>query len=116
MGEDPRIRKVIIRIRPGERFPLFLLCLIFAVGFGSTYYAMSLWQPNDSFERVLKFLGCELILTLLFFAALVALRCFVSTPQLERKLASATLKVVITMTLVGCAVAALLFLALMAQL
>jgi hypothetical protein len=116
MKEDPKTRQTVIRICPGDRFPLFLLCLIFAGGFGSIHYAMSLWRPNDTFERVLKFLCSELNTTLLFFTALVALRCFISTPQLEKILGATTLKVLIGMTLVGCAVMALLFLALLGQL
>jgi hypothetical protein len=103
-------------IRRGDRLPLLLLWVIFAVGFGSTYYAINLWQPNDTFERVVKFLLHELNMTLLFFIVLVAIRCFVSTPQLDKKLASISLKVIICMTLVNCAIGALILLALLGQL
>jgi hypothetical protein len=89
MDKEPKIR---LLIRPGDRFLLFLLCLIFAVGFGSTYYAINLWQPNDAFEKILKYLGQELNMTLLLFTALVAARCCISTPELEKKLASTTRK------------------------
>jgi hypothetical protein len=103
-------------IRPGDRFLLLLLCVIFVVGFGATYYAINLWQPNDTFERVVKFLLHELNMTLLFFTVLVAIRCLITSPQLEKKLASTALKVIIGMTLVCCAVTALILLALLGQL
>ena len=109
MDDNPKFSPLIER---GDKLLLFLLCLIFAVGFGSSYYAMSLWQPQDTFETVLKFMGRELNFTLLLFTALVALRCFISTPKLEKKLAATSLKVLIGMMLVGCAVASLIILAL----
>ena len=114
MSEDPKARQKIINIRPGDRFPLFLLCLIFIVGFGSAYYAINEWQPSDTFEQVVKFLGRELSMTLLLFALLVIIRCFVSTVRLENTLASVTLKVLIAMMFVISAITALLFLALLA--
>ena len=114
MSEDPKDGKPLIR--QGHRIPLLLLCVIFAVGFGSTYYAINLWQPNDSFEKVLKFLGHELNMTLLLFTMLVIIHCFVSTPRLEKKLASTALKVILAMTLIACALTALMFLALLGQL
>jgi hypothetical protein len=110
MEKEPKIR---ILIRPGDRFLLILLCLIFVVGFGSTYVAIYLWRPDDTFGKVLKFLGEELNTTLLLFTALVAARCCVSRPALERKLASTALKVLISMMLIGCAVASLIILALL---
>ena len=109
MDDNPKFGPLIQR---GDKPLLILLCLIFAVGFGSTYYAISLWQPQDAFEAVLKFIGRELNLTLLLFTALVALRCFISTPKLEKKLAATSLKVLIGMMLVACAVASLIILAL----
>jgi hypothetical protein len=104
--------KIKILIRPGDRFLLVLLCLIFVIGFGSTFYAIYSWQPNDAFDKVLKYLGQELNTTLLLFTVLVAARCCFSRPELEEKLASTTLKVLIGMMLVGCAVASLFILVL----
>jgi hypothetical protein len=113
MSEDPKARQSIIHIRPGDRFPLFLLSLVFIFFFGAIYYAIDIWQPNDSFERVLKNLGCELSMTLLLFASLVMIRCLVSTTKLDNILASVTWKVLIAMMLVGCAIASLLILVLL---
>jgi NADH:ubiquinone oxidoreductase subunit H len=110
MSEGPKARPTIIHIRPGDRVPLLLLCLIFIAGFGGAYYAINEWKPSDTFERALKFLGQELSLTLLLFASLVIIRCFVSSERLEKALSSITWKVLIAMTLVACAITALLIL------
>ena len=112
MNKDSKVRPKIIRIGPGDRLLLVLLSLVFIVGFGSAYYALTEWLPSDTFGRAVKFVGRELSLTLLLFAFLVITRCFISTPELERKLASITLKILVAMTLLGCALTALFFLAL----
>ncbi len=110
MSEDPKTRQTLIRIRPGDRLPLFLLSLIFIFAFGCFYYAIGEWQPTDTGERVVKFLGREMSLTLVFFAALVFIRCFVSSVRLENVLSSVTRKILIAMMLVVCALAALFIL------
>jgi amino acid permease len=109
MDEDPKVGKPVIRW--GDRILLFVLCLVFFFGFGSAYYAINEWQPADTFEHILKFSGRELTMTLLLFALLVMIRCFVSTTRLESALASITFKVLIAVMLVACAITALLVLA-----
>jgi hypothetical protein len=97
-------------IRLGDKFLLLPLTLAFALGFGTAFYAIAQWQPENGFDRSLKFMGQELSLTLLLFSALVFIRCFISTKKLDSALASITRKVVIAMMLIGCALTALLFL------
>jgi hypothetical protein len=113
MNVEPEGKKPFIG--RGDRALLILLCVVFAIGFGGAHFVINSWQPNDNFESFLKYFGREVSATLLLFTSLVAIRCIISTPQLDKKLATVTLKVIVSMTLIGCAITASLLLALFAQ-
>jgi hypothetical protein len=103
------------KIKIEDRILILVLCVVFTIGFGSAYFAINAWQPNDTFERVLKFLGREIGGTILLFTCLVFIRCFISSPQLDKKLDSVTMKMLVSTMLVACALTVLLFLALLSN-
>lgn len=108
MNEDQK--KNLIVIRSGDKFLLLPLSFAFSIGFGVAFYVIHQWQPDDDFNRVMKFLGKELSMTLALFSFLVFIRCFISNQWIEGVLTSATRKALVAVLLIACALVSVMFL------